>query len=454
MSAHEFIMMAFEVWPTFVALIALCAVILFLAIRPVIVGGIFDPLVLALVITYSVNYAVVALLWQMGKTSFLLTALVLGYGVVMLSIFRWMSRRRRPSLLLGLYRHMSPRSIGIQVYRLSLAVYLVLSLLIISSIGLGIMAETNRFDAARGFGGYIRVLDFLAPFIISYSTASIFTSRRRIVLKMLVLALFILFAAMVNGAKISVIFSLFTIFFTLSIMDIKVKINRVVAVACLVAGLAFSLVALSINMRQNQVDESLVNTGLTGPALVLERFAYRVVASGDTSYLLLPNNVIDKIKRDSVLVRFIAPFIGITTASQVFGHAVGDYSVGRQALLYYDSNNEIAGGPTSHFDLFGYVYFGPIGGFLFAAAVGALLGSINRTIHIVRRSPTVPPNHFRVALVVTLWTRAVLVIIEPTVALAYIVEVLVFFSVASLSLQSLSRRSPHRVRRDRRPLIY
>ena len=157
MSDLDFILIAIDEWPTIVALSLLFALILYLTIRRVIVGGVFDPLVLALVVGYSINYAVVALLWLKGEVSFLLTLVVLGYGVVMLGIFRWVSRHGHRSLLLNLIRRLTPRGIGSLVYGISLAAYLVLSLFIIGSIGFGIFAETNRFDAARGFGFYIRV---------------------------------------------------------------------------------------------------------------------------------------------------------------------------------------------------------------------------------------------------------------------------------------------------------
>lgn len=440
MSELEFIFMAIEKWPILVGLSMISALILFTAVRSVIVGGLFDPLVLALVVGYSVNYAIVAFLWLMGESKFLLTALVFGYGIVMLVIFRRVSRQKSTSGVLHLICRLTPPRIGLLVYWTSLSVYFLLAVIILGSIGFGVFAENNRFEAARGFGGLIRVLDFLGPFIISYSTVSIFTNRRHFVFKLLVLAIFILFAAMVNGAKISVIFSLVTVFFTLSVIGARVRIRPMVAVAGLVAGLAFSLIALSINLKSNNVEEGIVEPRLSGVGLVVERLAVRILASGDTSYLLLPNDVIDKIERDNALTRFLVPFIGITTANQVLGYPVGDYSVGRQALLYYDSNNEIAGGPTSHFDLFGYVYFGPVGGFLFAAVVGAILGSINRAVRVYCQSAAlVVPNHFRVALLATLWTRAVLLIIEPTVALAYIVEVLLFFAFVSVVLQTLPR---------------
>jgi hypothetical protein len=440
MSELEFIIMAIQGWPSFVSLSVLFAVLLFLVIRRVIVGGIFDPLVLALVVGYSVNYAVVAFLWIFGQSSTYLTFLVALYGVCLLVTFRWVSRQRKSPRLLGVLRALTPRHVGPLVYRLSIFVYAVLSLFIISSIGFGIFAENNRFEAARGFGGYIRIMDFLGPFIVSYSTVAIASQKRHRVLKSCALVVFIFYAAMVNGAKISVIFSLCTVFFTLSIMAIKVRIRPDVAIVGMLAGLAFSVIALGINLDRNEVDEGLAETGLTGAGLVVERFVYRVIASGDSSYLLLPNNVIDRIEKDNAVVRFLVPFIGITTASRIFGYPVGDYSVGRQALLYYDPGNEISGGPTSHFDLFGYVYFGALGGALFSVAVGAMLGSINRSIREVRRDRSGTPNRYLVALLATLWTRAVLVIIEPTVAVAFVVDVLVFFAFTSFVLLALVPR--------------
>lgn len=440
MSELEFIIMAIELWPALGLLSILFAFTLFFTIRRVIVGGIFDPLVLVLVASYSVNYAVVVLLWTMDKSTLLLTGLVMGYGVVMLSMFRWVSMSRRSSLTLAWIRRVSPRRVGPIIYIISLTTFFALGLLVVSVIGFGIFAETNRFDAARGLGAYIRILDFLGPFIISYSTASIFSNPRRRLLKVLALVFFIFLAAMLNGAKISVIFSIFTVFFTLSIMAVGFKIRPGVIAACMLMGLAFAIVALGINLKKNNVEESVVETQVTGNALIIERFGLRMIANGDSSYLLLPNNVIDKIARDNALIRFIVPIFGITASSKIFGYPVDDYSVGRQALLYYDPHNEISGGPTSHFDLFGYVYFGPLGGFVFAAAVGLLLGSINSAIRFVRCSPITPPNHFRIALLVTLWTRAVLIIIEPTVAFAFILDVLIFFSAVSLIMQSLGRK--------------
>ena len=231
MSELEFIILALNEWPTFVALSALFALVLYVSIRRVIVGGIFDPLMLALVAGYSVNYAVVLLLWLQDRSSTYLTVLMMAYGIALLAMFRWISRRGGPSIFLDVIRAVTPREVGVHVFRLSLTLYMLLSFFIAASIGFGIFAETNRFDAARGFGAYIRLMDFLGPFIVAYGTAAIASAKRRSKFKIALLALFILYAAVVSGAKISVIFSLCTVFFTLSIMAIKVKVKPTTALA-------------------------------------------------------------------------------------------------------------------------------------------------------------------------------------------------------------------------------
>lgn len=452
MSEIEFLITAVAEWQTLVILTAISVVVLFRSIRRAVVGGVFDPMILAWVVGYSVNYAVVALLVLQGKVSAYLAFIVFGYGLLFIVLFRWFSRRPGSSRFAATVNAITPKTIGSSAFAVALAIYLAISAYIITSIGFGIFAETNRFDAGRGFGAYIRLLDFLSPFIVSYSTLAIFSSAQRSKLKIFLLLAFVGYAAMVNGAKISIIFSLFTVFFTLTIAAIRVKIRPVVAVACVIVGLAFSVVALSINLERNSVTQDAPTTELASAGLLVEKFAYRVIASGDASYLLLPNNVIDKIDTDSAWVRFLAPFLGTGLSNKLFGYPVEDYSVGRQALLFYDTYNDVAGGPTSHFDLFSYVYFGPLGGCAFVACLAFILGSINRVIRRTSKSPVAPLNKFRIALLATLWTRAVLVIIEPTVALAYIADILIFFTLLSLFLQLVLAPAGRRVRLTPAPL--
>ncbi|NUZ08184.1 hypothetical protein [Piscinibacter koreensis] len=447
MSEFEFLLLALAKWKTLGALSVAFVVILYLSIRRVVAGGIFDPMMLTLVAGYSVNYAVVALLYLNDLASGYLTLLVFAYGLTLIGVYRRVSRGHGRSSLLAAVWAVAPRSRGPTAFAISLGIYLLLSLYVISSIGFGIFSETNRFDAAAGFGSYIRVLDLLSPFIVGYSTLHIHAQRRRRRVKIAGLALFIGYAAMVSGAKISVILSLLTVFFTLSLVVPNLRVRATVAIPALVAGVAFSMLALSINLERNNIDESASATDLAGAGFVVERFLYRLIASGDTSYLLLPNDVIDRIATDSAWIRFAAPLVGTGNITNLLGYPVGDYSVGRQAVLYHDPSFDVFGGPTSHFDLFAYVYFGPFLGWFFVALLGWLLGTINRAVVTVKARMRAPINTYGVALLVTVWTRAVLMIVEPTVALAYLFDAFLYFGFLALvlpSARSHARAHPQR----------
>ena len=168
MSELEFLVLGLSHWQTLAVLVLLCAFVLYKAIRRTVVGGFFDPLNLALVLGYSVNYAVVLFLYMQGLISTYLLAVMMVYALILLGTFRWVSRRWAPRTINSLISGLTPHSLGMPTFKLACGLYLLISAYIVGSIGFGVFAETNRFDAGRGFGAFIRILDFLSPFIVSF----------------------------------------------------------------------------------------------------------------------------------------------------------------------------------------------------------------------------------------------------------------------------------------------
>jgi hypothetical protein len=197
-------------------------------------------------------------------------------------------------------------------------------------------------------------------------------------------------------------------------------------------GLAFSLLALKVNLDKNNVADQNNGPLSNVSNMVIVRLIYRVVAFGDTSYLVLPNDVIETLKTDSLVVRFVAPIVGNTNLSNYLGYDVGDYNVGRQAVLVQTAATEVFGGPTSHYDLFAYVYLGAFGGAVFVFLTGALLGLLNRSLLIIKRNEAYRSNPYLVAFCVTLWSRGVLMLLEPGVGFAYLIDVTIVFPVFSI----------------------
>jgi hypothetical protein len=437
----EFYLLMLDKWPEFLLLNGLSFLLLFLIFRKILVGGILDPFFLIFIVGFSTNYAVVLFLYLNAYISFKLFTMVIVYAFVFILLFISFSKRIRLTTLLSrATAYIGARSSGRYEFKVALMFYFLLSLYLLSKIGFGLFAETNRFENNRGFGAFVRILDLFSVFIVSYATliiARLPQSYKKWLLVSL-LGVFIVYAAVINGAKISIIFSLLTVFLVLRIEGYKIKIARIKVVAVALIGISFVLVALKINLVKNNVDTGGKSEYIGSVSVVTERLIHRLVANGNTSYLLLPNGTIDKIEKDSVFVRFLVPIIGTTRMSRLLGYNVGNYSVGRQALLWYSPGTEVAGGPTSHFDFFSYVYFGYWGGAAFVGFLALMLGIINNEMHSYA-SKMRGSNIFIASLLATIWVRAIIVIVAPTIGLAYLFDICVVFFLL-ISLLSLLRR--------------
>ncbi|EIO4105703.1 TPA: hypothetical protein ACGU4U_001495 [Vibrio vulnificus] len=401
-------------------------------------GGVLNPLYIILVVGFSTKYAIVSFLYINGHivTEYMVLSFV--YLLLLLVSYQMSLRLSRGNLLFK-YCKCIISPYGSYFYKAMLTIYIVLAIFTVYKIGFGIFAETNRFENSRGFGAFIRIMDAVSMYIIVYSAISTANSNDRVgrKLKLFLLIIFIIFAAFLNGAKISILFSLMGVYIGLLIHGIVPKIRFGKKIKIVSLGLIFILLALSINLKQNNISSDNVSKLIPGAPLLLDRFVNRIISNGNTAYLLLPNEVIEQIDTDSVIVRFFTPVIGITQMSRLIGYNAGDYSVGRQALLYYDRFNKTAGGPTSHFDYFSYVYLGVIPGALFVILIGIILGVVSREIYNYRRNKKKSINVS--AFFVAFWFRLVITLVEPTVGLAYVLDVVVIFLLVSVFLNVLKR---------------
>ncbi|WP_236410420.1 hypothetical protein, partial [Pseudomonas lactis] len=126
----------------------------------------------------------------------------------------------------------------------------------------------------------------------------------------------------------------------------------------------------------------------------------------------------------------------VTTLSNAVGHPVNDYTVGRQSLLYWYPTFDVAGGPTSHYDLFAYKYLGYAGGLLFVMMLSFVLSSISTMSRVAG-------SDFYYALAATLWLRALPMLLEPAIGLSYILDIFILFfviKVFGMILRAFSQR--------------
>lgn len=411
----------------FIFINALIFLFFFSLFKKTLVGGVFDPFFLVFIVGFSTNYAVVVFLYVNGFVSNTLFIMNLFYVFIFILGIIFFSKTRVVGTFGYIVNLITSSSSGRYEFITISFLYFLISSYLLSQVGFGFFAESNRFENARGFGAFVRLLDLFSVFIVAYATLLIFYCKSKVskIFYSFILLLFILFSSLINGAKISVIFSLITVIFVLRVEGYASKVSLKKMMVFVILGLSFMLFALQVNLKNNNVNMSEESKFIPGLPFVVDRFIHRIVANGNTSYLLLPNDVIHKISTDNLAVRLMTPIIGITQMSRIVGYNANDYSVGRQALLYYHEGVEVSGGPTSHFDLFSYVYLGLWGGGGFVLFLSFLLGGIN--FQIRRQRFRRSSNIYVSALLTTFWVRGVIIVVEPTVGMAYLVDLLIVF---------------------------
>lgn len=443
MRADQFYIVFFGHSTYFLFLMTLSMLLLYSSIRTIALSGYLDPLHFYWTFTFGTSYGIIIGLYGLGLISNFLFWTVIGYGVLFAFFINFFSRVKVKEIERVLRSFVSPPGDGNTQFAAICILYAALLVLLAVEVGFGISADTNRFEQNRGFGIFVRLADALRIFIIAYLTGyyikvgrrSSYRSVRALFL-LLSVVFVILLSSVVNGAKFAALEGMYGVFVAVAIYAKKPKLKFIYTCSAFLIAAIFAMAALSINLHKTGVDLESKPVYMPGGSVLVERLVLRIIGNADKYYLTLPNNVIDELKTDNVVVRYFAPIIGSTRLSQIMGYDVNEYSVGRQALLHYDPNYKIAGGPTSHFDLFAYKYWTPYFGWIWVMLTAFILSLIASLVKGCKG------DIYMTAIVAALWVRALPILLEPTVGLAYILDILVIFT--SVKLISLLLKAPEK----------
>ncbi|PLU84359.1 MULTISPECIES: hypothetical protein [Pseudomonas] len=429
MSDLDFFEFAFSNIPILLFCMFVTTGILYLSVRRFVFLGYLDPLHFYWTFTFGTAYGIVLALFVGGYISIYYVVLLLSYAVVFLMFLRFSAHHGQwlHKLVVAL---LVPGGRGRGEFWLILLLYICLALFLIANTGFGSSAETNRFEQNRGLGAFVRVADAFRLFLVA-SIAVVCVERwrqgKRNYLTLLLgggYFLLLLISSLLNGAKFAILEGIYASIFALAVQGYRLRLSFLKVGILFSVVLIFAIWILGKNLQGAGVDAEAPGVYMQGTPVIYERLVLRVLANADKYYLSLPNGVIEELKADRVLVQFIAPLISVTKMSEIVGYPINDYAVGRQALLYWYPDYSVAGGPTSHFDLFSYKYFGFLPGLLFAAFVGWFLASIAALARLGRnRGP------FYAALCGALWVRSIAMLLEPTVGLAYVLDIFLLFFV-------------------------
>ncbi len=425
MSDVDFFNFAFTHVPLLLTCMVSAVLLLYMAMRRKVELGYLDPLHFYWTFTFGTAYGVVLALYVEGFVSFYYFSILIVYGLVFYLFFVF-GRGRSGWLYPVVVTLLIPRGRGRFEFWLIFLVYVALAIFLFFKTGFGANAEINRFEQNRGVGAFVRVADGFRLFILGYLAllcAERWRQRRRGLITCLCVSLYmvlLLVSSLLNGAKFAVLEGIYASLFALAVQGFKVRLSLTKLLALFAMVLLFAVWVLGRNLEQSGVEENATGAYMEDSPILYERLALRILANADKYYLSLPNGVIDDLETDSALIQLLSPVVSVTKMSELVGHPVNDYTVGRQSLLHWYPDYEVAGGPTSHFDLFSYKYFGYGPGLLFAALIGLLLAAV-ASLGRHQRGP------FYAALCAALWLRSIPMLLEPAVGLAYMLDIFILF---------------------------
>jgi hypothetical protein len=398
---------------------------LFLVLRKRLFFSFSDPFYFVFVFTYGTGYGLIIALTFLGKiTSITFFWVMINNIVFLVALLYFLPKKIY--LLKTSSRFLSQRENG-AVFFVVLFVYLLLLVLILKNVGLGMFAESNRFEQNRGYGFLVRILEPCKLFIVSYFSIKIAIHKKSTKLLSFLFFIFILFNAILGGAKADLLYLIYAVYISRSIYGKKIQLKRSTLIVIGSAILGFALIVLSINIANNSMKGVFSSGSLKNTSIVFQYLLSRILGNGDMYYLGLPGDVYKLIGTDNILIRFLSPIVGISVLSQLLGYDVGLYSVGKQILLFWSPGRTIAGGPVSHFDLFGLVYLGDFGSLFFSFALGLIC------VGIYRYSLGNEGNIFKSSIATTIILRGLAIIIEPPVGVAYLLDIFLFVVFCRLS---------------------
>lgn len=419
-----------------------CILLCYLSIARFNISGFLDPIHFYWTYTFGVTYSITLGLYILDKIDsvlFLITALSACLLIFVLHICK-----DKISFLNVPVRLIYSNRNGHLIYILSLSLLVIIYLIIIGKTGFGMFAEVNRFEQNKGIGPLVRIADSIRLFVFSYSYIYIYVYFKRTRKKyMMYFLLFIglLISSISNGAKFSLLEGAYSIILCFVIYtNHKMKFNfRIVikSIFLFLISFVFALLVISASIRKSGL-EIEPQYFPKGTPIAIEKIFFRTLSNGDQSYLGLPNGVILNIKEGSFFYSIASSFLGKSKIQALTGNDVDLDNVGQKILRYHFPYHDQPGGPVSHFDLYFYHYM-PIGlNFIGVMFLSMILASIYNLKALGEN------NLFMSSVIATLWCRGLVLLLEPAMGLAYLLD----FFIVMLVLKMISNILPKQFKKN------
>ncbi|MDM1021929.1 O-antigen polymerase [Acinetobacter sp. VNK23] len=400
--------------------------------------GFLDPINFYWTFTFGTSYAVVLLLFVNGFLSFLSFFIILFYFILLL-ISMWVGFLAK-RVKLG-FRTLEISG-GINSLRNILFVFIImyffLTVFYVSKVDWSVFF-ISRFEANKGIGFVVRIMDVLRLFIIAIFSILIFSKETNNKFKWLFLIVFVFLSSFFTGAKSAILESVYLIVVVYCLFfkkTLKLKITNLIQYAVLGSGVLMTALFFTSQLAGKLNYESQYTD--LNPAV--EMFISRVIANGDMYYLGLMDDVIFKVsEQTSGLFELVfRPYLGEDLTTKIFssGAESSSINVGR-AIWEYWFPFSLSGGSTDHFDLAAYAYCGFIGGCFFVIFLGFFLGRMNKIK--LQMIASKDKNFFIIIFFSIVYMKSYLMLLSPVVALTTLIDIVFVFILCNFLLLMIKK---------------
>lgn len=437
LSPTDIINVFFDQWYFYLFFSCFFSLILALTVKKISLGF-FDPVHFFWSFTFGTSYSVILLLFFNGFISLFSIFLILFYFLVLIvSIYLGFYSKIINFNFYEINNECSYKDLN-SLLTLLFLFYFALIFYYILNIDWSIFF-LSRFEANKGLGYVARILDILRLFIISILSLLYFKRDGKFNLYFFLLVSMILVSSFFNGAKFSILESLYLVVVLYCLYNKKlIKFNfknSINSVFMLVGVVFFALYFTS------KLAKSLdYNSQYTNLPIAFEMLLSRIIANGDIYYLGLINNLVFKLS-DNVSGFFeliFRPYLGSNLTQIIFSVNSENESlnIGRVVWEYWFPYS-VSGGSVDHFDIAAYAYFGFVGGVFFVILLGFSLGRINKYKYIIMNNRI---SFLNLCFFSILYIKCYSLLLSPIVGITTIIDISLFFVLINLILLFLRRK--------------
>ncbi len=396
------------------------------------VKNIMDPFHFYYAFTYGTGYAIILILFVHGLVDIYLFSYLFLSGSLFFIAF-CCSTSSVVSYKHSLFNRLSISVLQQERFliRFLSMLYLCLFVFYLSQVSLT-MFFTSRFEANRGLGIIVRLMDALRVILAGWYFYYFLRSRKK---RFFLFALLIsAIGALISGAKFAFleqIYVLCVVGFITNRKTFRFNFKSIFLISLIAS--CFVLFSLYFISKLSVMIGYTSSQYIPGAPVAIELLLLRILANGDAYYLSLTEHVIDKVIVAHPWLQLLSNTFGNSVMAKVFNIDFSNLDVGRQIWLYWYPDDPVMRGPTNHFDLAGYAYFGYLGGLIFSLVIGYIIGKINSWKLYCDNSSAVV-----VAFVAALYCRSLPLILNPSVGIAYIFDIYIILFI-SLVLITFSK---------------